>query len=170
MCSRDELSLRCTHWCVIVINYESTTHQAKRPTNSLSPKLLTPSINSGSPNTPPPAAFLWASSVAVFADLRVALLRPCLIEFGSDVVSTFAPWLIEFGGNVVSTRSFFVSRQHLSQTFSVLNFFGSAMIFGQLWDSGADAKRPISPAGRFCGGNRARAAQLRQIMVNSAKT
>jgi hypothetical protein len=95
LCSRDELSLSCTHSCVIVINYESTTHQAKRPTNSLSLKLLTPSISSGSPNTPSPTAFLWASSVAVFADLRVAFLRPCLIEFDS---------------NVVSTRSIFVSR------------------------------------------------------------
>jgi len=36
LCSRDELSLRCTHSRVIVINYEPTTHQAKRPTNSLS--------------------------------------------------------------------------------------------------------------------------------------
>jgi hypothetical protein len=38
LCSRDELSLRCTHFvCVIVINYEPTTHQAKRVmTNSLS--------------------------------------------------------------------------------------------------------------------------------------
>jgi len=46
------------------------------------------------------------------------------------------------------------------------------MIFGQLWGghSGADAKRPIFPAGRFCGGNRGGAAQLRRIMVNSAKT
>src|SRR5262249_4895920 len=46
------------------------------------------------------------------------------------------------------------------------------MIFGQLWGgySGADAKRPIFPAGRFCGGNRGGAAQLGRIMVNSAKT
>jgi hypothetical protein len=36
LCSRDELSLRCTHSCVIVINHEPTTHQAKRVmTNSL---------------------------------------------------------------------------------------------------------------------------------------
>src|SRR5215831_4909374 len=49
VCSRDELSLRCTHSCVIVINHEPTTHPAKRVmTNSLSLKLLTPSISSGS--------------------------------------------------------------------------------------------------------------------------
>ena len=41
-------------------------------------------------------------------------------------------------------------------------------VVGRLF--GADAKRPIFPAGRFCGGNRGRAAQLRRIMVNSAKT
>src|SRR5271167_660606 len=62
----------------------------------------------------------------------LARLRPCLIEFGS---------------NVVSTRSIFVSRQHMSETFSVLNFFGSPMIFGQLWGgySGADAKAANFP-------------------------
>jgi len=63
LCSRDELSLRCTRSCVIVINYEPTTHHAKRVmTNSLSVKVLTPSTSPGSPNTPSPAAFLWAPS------------------------------------------------------------------------------------------------------------
>jgi hypothetical protein len=81
----------------------------------------------------------------------LARLRPCLIEFGS---------------NVVSTRSIFVSGQHMSERFSVLNFFGSPMIFGQLWGgySGADVKAANFPCRSLLQRKSRRAAQF---MVNS---